>query len=847
MIKGIKQIKSNLGCVYRGTQDTLRNWASRTDARYAYYYEHCKIRENVVLYESYFGKGLVCNPYAIFLHLLKDSNFSHLQHIWTVNDDELRADLEKEYKDKPNVRFVKRHSRQYLKYLCSAKYLVNNVTFHTYFVKKEGQIYINTWHGIPLKTLGYDTPNGKIEASNVVRNFLQTDYMISASPFLTEIYKKVHKLENIYQGKIIEEGYPRLDLLVSLSREEAFRKLHMCGVEADIHKKVILFAPTWRGKSYAEASTDVDFYFEFRDYMQAHIDTNKYQILVKVHQRVYELAKDKLTDSFFIPSSIDANEVLGITDILVSDFSSIYIDFLATGKPLLFYITDLDSYQADRGLYRSPDCLPGPCADNLPKIAEWINHIDLVQAQYLEKYEAERQWSNGYDAGAISKKIVDIVFSLKEGGYLVHKPHLPKKRLLISRGKMLVNGISTSLLNFLDNLDYSEWDVSLMVAATKQEKEKKLIQQINPNVRVLCRNSANCLTWWDHVVKHYYNRNGCKNIFHPMYARDVRRSYGPTKFDYILDFEGYNTYYATLCLQQKDAYKCIWQHSDMMAEKNARFAWLEKIFALYQHYDKVVSCSYDVMLENRKNLAGIYCDAEKFSYVKNFIGIRRFEELHNKAEFRTYEGRNYLLLSEGFRNGYLNTKMLCHIPGTAPDGRRNYRFVTIGRASVEKNHKSLIQAFAKLRGEFDNVYLYILGDGPLKKDTDELISSLELTECVFAPGNVENPFSVLENCDCFILPSLHEGQPMVIHEARMAQMPIIVSNFSSVNGVLLENGQLVTGTEPDDLYNAMCAFIQGQVPANYTFDPNEYNRQAYQELMNVFGLKPGAEHSQSGF
>ena len=97
---------------------------------------------------------------------------------------------------------------------------MNNVTFPAYFTKKEGQIYVNTWHGIPLKHLGYDMPNGNVEVSNTVRNFLHTDYLISASPFLTEVYKYAYKMDNIYNGKIIEEGYPRLDILFRFSRED---------------------------------------------------------------------------------------------------------------------------------------------------------------------------------------------------------------------------------------------------------------------------------------------------------------------------------------------------------------------------------------------------------------------------------------------------------------------------------------------------------------------------------------------------------------------------------------------------------------------------------------------------
>ena len=218
-------LKSTVGCGYRGFLESMQDWDSRIRTRYAYHYKHRKIKDNVVLYEAYFGKGMLCNPYAIFLELMENPDYQNLIHVWVLKDMDADKELQEKYKKCKNVIFVKHNSGKYLKYLCSAKYLINNVTFPNYFTKKDGQIYVNTWHGIPLKTLGYDMPNGGVETSNVIRNFLQVDYMISASPFLTHIYKTAYKLENIYQGKIIEEGYPRLDLLVKTSRGEG-QKMH---------------------------------------------------------------------------------------------------------------------------------------------------------------------------------------------------------------------------------------------------------------------------------------------------------------------------------------------------------------------------------------------------------------------------------------------------------------------------------------------------------------------------------------------------------------------------------------------------------------------------------------------
>ena len=126
--------------------------------------------------------------------------------------------------------------------------------------------------------------------------------------------------------------------------------------------------------------------------------------------------------------------------------------------------------------------------------------------------------------------------------------------------------------------------------------------------------------------------------------------------------------------------------------------------------------------------------------------------------------------------------------------------------------------------------LYIIGDGPLKSQLRKLISSLKLTDKVILSGNLTNPFAVMDNCDCFILPSTYEGQPMVILEARILGLPIIVSNFATVKDSMYENGQLVIGMETEDIYEALVKFKNGQVPNEFKFDYKRYNEEAIAEF-----------------
>lgn len=836
MNKLLFEIKCAGGCVYRAVSKWINYGTFRKRARYAKYFKKKRVRKNTVLYEAFFGRGMLCNPYAIFLELLHDSNFRHFKHVWVLDRLENHALLIEEYAKYPNVIFIQRESREYLKYLCCAKYLINNVTFPHYFAKKSEQIYLNTWHGIPMKHVGYDVPNGNMDNSNMIRNFLHTDYLLAANPFFVDIYENAFKLREVYQGKIIEEGYPRLDLTHNTSKENIFQKLKKYNVRLDAAKKIILFAPTWRGVSYKNVNVDLDGYYMLRKQLEDKIDTNQYQILIKVHQRVYEAAREKLTDDFIVPAMIDANEILSITDILISDFSSIYFDFTTTGKPILFYIEDIEHYAKERGFYFGLDKLPGPYTDSVSDISKWINNIDEIQNKYADKYNKVLEWSNSNWNGSISEKIVNIIFRGQEEGYHIIREQHNKKHLLIQCGKVLVNGIHTALANLLNNIDYDKYDVSLMLCGAKTPAEKKLVEDINSNVRVFYRNSTYNATIKQEIQLIYRMRH---NIYKPgfsLFKEDFWRSYGNVDFDYAVDFEGYNNYYSNLILQCPNAVKSIWMHNDMAAECD-RMPWLENFFQIYQYFDNLVSCSKATMNINRANLEGKYAPYSTFKYAKNCVNPQDVISKRNYNEKRIYEGQTYIIANEVQQQSFINGKLIPYIPPHDKDNNQNYRFVNVGRLSPEKNQENLIYAFNMLFKENRNIYLYIVGGGPLYWQLQNMVQTMGLEKHVIITGQTDNPISIMKNCDCFILPSLHEGQPMVIHEARQLHMPIICSEFSSANGIKLDNGQFMIGTSQEDIFSGMKAFINGNVPANYVFDGEEYNVEAYGEFIDAIADK----------
>ena len=200
------------------------------------------VREHHIFYEAFSGLGVLDNPRAIFLQLLKDPAFEDMIHIWSISDMDMAKDNIKEFEDLPNVRFVKRESEDYYRYLASSKYLVSNSTFGYFFVKRPEQTYINTWHGVPTKYMGYEHTVERVEnARGPARNFLGADYLISANKFMTEVmYKRAYKLDGLYEGTTLEIGYPRSDLLINADIKKVKQKLEDIGIKTD--KKIIFLS-----------------------------------------------------------------------------------------------------------------------------------------------------------------------------------------------------------------------------------------------------------------------------------------------------------------------------------------------------------------------------------------------------------------------------------------------------------------------------------------------------------------------------------------------------------------------------------------------------------------------------
>ncbi|GAB3675707.1 hypothetical protein GCM10027589_45800 [Actinocorallia lasiicapitis] len=324
---------------------------------------------DTVVYDSMNGRRYSCNPRALFEHLRDEGR--DLDHVWVSADSQFPVP--------DGARVVRSGSREHVEAVARARYLVANNRMPRWFRKRDGQTYLQTWHGTPLKTLGFDvrTLAGSRDSAwaKIQQDVPQWDHLISPNPFTTPIMRRAYG----YEGSVLETGYPRNDLL-----NHPYRDLLAADVRDRLGlphgKKVVLYAPTWRddlvvGRRQRE---QYGLALDLRRARAALADDHV--LLLRAHHhmgtgRAWRHRDDFVLDVCDYP---DIAELYLVTDVLVTDYSSAMFDFAGTGKPILLFPYDLERYRDEvRGFYFDLAAeAPGPLLRTSDEVVEALRAGD---------------------------------------------------------------------------------------------------------------------------------------------------------------------------------------------------------------------------------------------------------------------------------------------------------------------------------------------------------------------------------------------------------------------------------------------------------------------------------------
>ncbi|MBO1222057.1 glycosyltransferase [Staphylococcus nepalensis] len=826
----LNQGKRKLKFVLEPLKLQLRSKYTKNIMHYANLYKTIEVDENHILYQVRDGQSMTDSPYAIFKYLMEHQAYQKYIHIWVVASQKMQKAYSKKFNKYKNVKFIVKESDDYLHYLAKCKYLINNATFPTYFTKKPNQVYVNTWHGTPLKSMGLDIKDNLLESQNTIRNFLSSDYIISPNQHTTDIFKKAFKLEELNDDAILEIGYPRIDATLKAQSETVIQKLKKQGLKMT-NAPILLCSPTWRGHTVSTPEDNIE---EMEEMIEVLNKKTDYQVLLKVHPFIYRKAEgNKKLKKYLVNDTFDTNELLSIVDLLVTDYSSIFFDYLVTNKPIIFYTPDYEDYEENRGFYLPVDSLPGPSVHSIETLVDTVNHQQNILTQYNDNYRAYQQKFANYDDGHVTERVVNKVFNTTQQHK--EKQQNRKERLLIYPGGMKPNGITTSMMNLLENVDYDRYDITIYLGFNRNKDVVDNLKSLNENVRVILRKGPLLATTMEYYRNLLVRNRGIKSKIeekiypNELYEREFRKVFGNSEFDVVIDFSGYAMFWSELLLASNAKRKLIYLHSDMKMDMERKvngvrphYTNLKGVMSLYPYYDKLVSVSEVTKQENIKKIA-TRKTINKFNASMNTINLDRiYNSINEDNDIFMKNGERVIVREQD--------KQITSVPFHKND----YKVMTMGRLSPEKGFDNLIKAFSGIVEANPNARLYILGDGPLKYQLNKLIESLNLSEHVFLMGQKRNPFNIMKDCELFVLPSYYEGQSMVLLEALTVGIDILASDIPA-NQYVLDYGKygMLSFNDSESLQASIQQFISGETPDYAKFDPELYNKEAVEQFYHL--------------
>lgn len=364
-----------------------------------------RVNSNIILFESNLGRNYSGNPRFIYEELVA-RGLDQVYHCYFILEDTSIA-------VPGNAIKVKRISLLYFYLFAKAGTWVSDTRMPTYLKKRKATTYIQTWHGTPLKKLGLDleqiTMEGEKGLEDYKEKFAQNsktwDYLLSQNAYATNIFRRAFA----FQKEVLEIGYPRNDILFQKNNPASILDLkRKLGLPTD--KKILLYAPTWRdNEHYGHLSYKFSSRIDY-DYLQEKL-ASRYVIIVKAHYLVGEQLDFSKYEGFLYQFSAasDIAELYLVSDLLITDYSSVMFDYSLLRRPMLFYTYDLEEYKDSlRGFYFDfLEEAPGPIVITNQQLVQEIEEYDF--RKYQEKYDAFQRKYNHADHGDAAKQVVDLI------------------------------------------------------------------------------------------------------------------------------------------------------------------------------------------------------------------------------------------------------------------------------------------------------------------------------------------------------------------------------------------------------------------------------------------------------
>ena len=426
----------------------------------AYYWMHNQLdtfylRTNpkMVIFASFEGRSYSDSPKALFEYMISCGAFDSFTFVWGFKtgagsrEKELRGIMKrlcaqrkrKQGEEGPKLIVVRYNSVEWRKYQAQAKFWIYNFKIPDEISPRKDQVFLQCWHGTPLKRLGFDLTHFD-SATNTeegikkryAREVKKFTYFLTTCPFATEKFISAWRMDDF--GKtdcILEGGYPRNDILINYTEADVTDiKKRLFGeyypdYEAQVKKKtIILYAPTYRPNEYEAGKGHV---------MKMAVDFDRMRerfgddcmILFRPHYFIADLFDFERYRGFVynVSDYDDINDLYLISDMMITDYSSTMFDYAILKRPMIFYMYDLEHYRDEsNGFYFDPyEVLPGPIVKTQEDLFEAVSEA-MAYFEYDEAYRKFNETFNPCNDGRHSARIVRKVFGRRKGNEKAEKP-----------------------------------------------------------------------------------------------------------------------------------------------------------------------------------------------------------------------------------------------------------------------------------------------------------------------------------------------------------------------------------------------------------------------------------------
>ncbi len=545
---------------------------------FKYYYKY-DLNDKAAIFTCKNGKDLAGNMLRLMMELHKQMGDGFEIYFATKYRRSVREYVETllaRY-DMSYVKLVQYNSVNYFKCLETFKYVFCDSTLPQKYVKREGQIYVNTWHGCPMKMMGNDSKSDRFKIGNVQRNFIYSDYMVFTSEYYRDIMFKAYTIDKLYSGNVLLYGYPRNDIFFNKEKRTEIRKEY--GID---DKRVYVYMPTFREASGINQSALQ--LIQIKDYLK-YIDDNLRDdevFYVKLH--VFVAAKldfEEYKNIREFPRDLEVYEFLNTADCLVSDYSSVMYDFSNSRQKIVRFVYDEQEYYESRGFYEQPVELPFPKVYNAEDLLEEIRKDKEYDDTELLKFYCT------YEEGNAAEKVIKKVMNEE-----------PEKQVSDVKSYYVYNesaepGIITENIDkFIEKYD----DAEVYLSFSKQAlgRRKKNFDNISQNadgvmgVTVVVDKMLSEMIAYKLFVNFGIYNKAIEKSLDKMYKRENAKIFYGFKFDEYVYYQGRNMNFAEV-VAASDKHTIIYVYYNWLFSKKKRL-----VKRVLGKYDEIVVCDEDM-------------------------------------------------------------------------------------------------------------------------------------------------------------------------------------------------------------------------------------------------------------